>query len=104
MALSRNPLPATICSPSSNGICRGPREREAMASTRAMPPSLLVVAAFSRHAAALSWAEEQFAADYGEVALRHQYAFDHTEYYQKEMGAGLIKWLLVFERLVGADC
>lgn len=75
-----------------------------MAATRAMPPSLLIVAAFSRHEEALAWAEEQLTPDYGSVALRHQYAFDHTQYYEKEMGKGLIKRLLVFELLVASDC
>jgi hypothetical protein len=67
--------------------------------------SLLVVACFSRHAGALSWAEEQLTAAYGPIARRSvDYDFHHTRYYEPLMGPGLRKRLLVFEPLVAADC
>jgi hypothetical protein len=67
--------------------------------------SLLVVACFSRHTDALSWAEEQLAASYGPIARRSaDYDFHHTRYYEPQMGSSLRKRLLVFEPIVAADC
>jgi hypothetical protein len=67
-------------------------------------PSLLVVAAFSRHAKALDWAQERLSADYGPLALApFEYDFHHTRYYEKAMGAGLRKRLLVFDALQPPD-
>jgi hypothetical protein len=76
-----------------------------MAGVRAsVDPSLLVVAAFSRHAEALSWAEERLALAYGPVArVSSDYPFHHTEYYRPEMGAPLVKRLITYRQLVPAD-
>lgn len=75
-----------------------------MADVRPLPPSLLVVAAFSRHPEALAWAEDQLAARYGPLALRGpDFSFHHTRYYEKEMGAQLRKRLLAFTQMVPAD-
>jgi hypothetical protein len=66
---------------------------------------LLVVAAFSRHPAALAWARNRLEREYGPV-LRAGDPFDfhHTSYYEPTMGPGLRKQLLAFGRLVEADC
>lgn len=67
--------------------------------------SLLVVAAFSRHGAALDDARAALEASYGPVArVSDDFDFHHTAYYAATMGDGLRKRLLVFERLVPADC
>lgn len=74
-----------------------------------MPPSttrdaLLVVAAFSRHAAALERARERLADLFGPVAFASEpYSFHHTDYYSGSMGQGLFKQLIVFEKLVPLD-
>src|SRR6266853_180798 len=60
--------------------------------------SLLVVACFSRHPEALTWAEEQMQPMYGAIRLRSaDYDFHHTRYYEPEMGSGLRKRPVVFE-------
>lgn len=67
--------------------------------------SLLVVACFSRHPEALTWASEQLTAVYGPVALTSaDFDFHHTRYYEPTMGPGLRKRFLVFEPFVPADC
>lgn len=71
----------------------------------ATPPSLLVVACFSRHAEALAWARAQLEAVCGQVALASAvYEFHHTRYYEATMGPQLSKQLLAFARPVSADC
>jgi hypothetical protein len=63
--------------------------------------ALLVVAAFSRHEQALSWAQEHLQSYFGPLALAATpFAFHHTKYYEKTMGANLSKQLLAFEQLV----
>ena len=64
-------------------------------------PVLLLIAASSRHEAALEWAQEQSVAQYGPVALASDaFDFAETDYYTATMGAGLKKQFLAFERLV----
>ena len=67
------------------------------------PPSsvLLILAAFSRHDAALEWACQQASAQWGPIALASErFSFTDTSYYEGTMGSGLKKMLLAFERLV----
>jgi hypothetical protein len=62
---------------------------------------LLVVAASSRHAAALEWARDKLASQYGEIALLSgAFDFTETDYYTASMGADLKKQFWAFERLV----
>jgi hypothetical protein len=69
------------------------------------PPVLLMVAAFSRHDAALAWGRDRLEAAFGPLALASEpYRFHQTDYYRPTMGPDLYKQLLVFERLVAADC
>jgi hypothetical protein len=76
-----------------------------MAEPGTHPPVLLVVAAFSRHDAALRWARERLERAYGPVALAGDpFDFQHTRYYEPDMGPDLRKQLLAFECLVAADC
>ena len=75
-----------------------------MATLRLPPPALLVVAAFSRHDAALEWARQKLAARFGPIALASPpYAFHHTAYYEAQMGPGLVKLLWAFADLVPAE-
>lgn len=75
-----------------------------MGAIRKPVPSMLVVAAFSRHVEALSWAVEKLTADFGPVCLASDdFSFHHTAYYESEMGTGLRKRFLAFERLVAPD-
>jgi hypothetical protein len=67
-------------------------------------PELLVVAAFSRHEAALAWGRARLEAAFGPVALASEpFPFVHTSYYERTMGAGLIKVFLAFQELVPPD-
>jgi Domain of unknown function (DUF4416) len=76
-----------------------------MAEPRPQTPVLLVVAAFSRHADALAWGRAQLAEQYGPVGLASEpFAFHHTAYYERSMGADLHKQFFAFERLVAPDC
>jgi hypothetical protein len=76
-----------------------------MADPRVPAPVLLVVAAFSRHAAALDWGRARLEAAYGPVALASApFDFHHTTYYEPAMGPGLRKCLCAFHDLVSAEC
>ncbi len=64
-------------------------------------PVLLLLAVFSRHEIALSWARAQAESRWGPIALTSQtFSFDDTTYYEKTMGPELKKVFFVFERLV----
>ena len=68
-------------------------------------PSLLAIACFSRHPEALAWAKETLAKYFGPISLISQdFEFQHTKYYEQEMGSGLRKRLLAFQNLVPSDC
>lgn len=68
-------------------------------------PSLLVVAAFSRHASALEWARQQLQETYGLIALASpEFSFHQTTYYEATMGKDLRKQFLGFQTLVSGDC
>jgi hypothetical protein len=63
------------------------------------PPAFLLMAAFSRHAAALDWARQRAEVEWGPVGLASPlFEFSETSYYEPTMGAGLRKVLWVFER------
>lgn len=65
---------------------------------------LLVVAAFSRHTAALNWARSQLEESFGPIhPLTLEFAFTQTRYYESTMGTELRKRLYVFRNLVRAD-
>lgn len=86
----------TGCSPSPNKPLPAPRPPE---------PVLLVIATFSRHAAALDWARQWLEALFGPIALvSPAFDFHQTRYYEPTMGADLRKQFLVFESLVPPDC
>src|SRR4051794_17072701 len=75
-----------------------------MARVQRSNQSLLVIACFSRHPAALSWAAERLEQIYGPVALTSKnFDFNHTAYYEKDMGPGLLKRFVAFSNLVPAD-
>jgi hypothetical protein len=75
-----------------------------MATPSSPAPVLLVVAAFSRHAAALDWGRRCLEQTYGPVALAGEpFDFHHTAYYEATMGPHLRKRLLAFRDLVPAD-
>lgn len=76
-----------------------------MAEPRPVEPALLVVAAFSRHDAALVWAREQLESAYGSIVLTSPaFSFHHTRYYEPAMGADLKKQFVVFSKLVDPAC
>jgi Domain of unknown function (DUF4416) len=75
-----------------------------MANPRPPAPVMLVVAAFSRYAAALDWGRDHLERAYGPVALTlSPFDFHHTAYYEPAMGPGLRKCLFAFRDLVPAD-
>ena len=69
-----------------------------MARPKAPPPTLQIVAIFSRHECALDWVSQRIAQQWGSLALASP-RFDHSEtnYYAAEMGSDLIKQFLVIE-------
>jgi hypothetical protein len=70
------------------------------------PPEhvLLVVAVFSRHAEALTWARERLQSLHGPIALTSpDYEFTQTSYYEPTMGPHLIKRFHAFGTLVHPD-
>lgn len=75
-----------------------------MAEPRPPLSGLMVVAAFSRHAAALAWARARLEDRYGPVGLTSdEYVFDQTRYYESSMGGELRKLLWAFDRLLPLD-
>jgi hypothetical protein len=76
-----------------------------MADPRLPDPVALIVAAFSRYVKALDWGRAKLETVFGPVALvSPRFEFNQTRYYEATMGPGLWKQLLVFGRLVSADC
>jgi hypothetical protein len=72
-----------------------------MGDRRCHPPSLLLLAAFSRYESALDWAVRQAARHWGPVALTSEtFDFEQTSYYRQTMGDGLKKVLFAFEDLI----
>jgi hypothetical protein len=72
-----------------------------MAQPRPVADVLLIVAAFSRHAAALDWARARLEEAHGPIALASApYAFDQTHYYEPSMGSDLRKVLWAFRDLI----
>lgn len=64
-------------------------------------PALLVMAIFSRYEEALEWAKEESARPWGRIELQSEYfPFEHTSYYQPQMGSGLKLQLIAFEKLI----
>jgi len=70
-----------------------------MGQVAAHSPALLILAAFSRHEAALRWAGDRAIEAFGPVALRSEvFAFTETDYYRAAMGPDLLKTFFCFER------
>jgi hypothetical protein len=72
-----------------------------MAEIQPHRPVLLILAAFSRHSAALDWARQTAEDAWGPIALESE-RFEHREttYYEATMGADLRKTFFAFERLI----
>jgi len=63
------------------------------------PPVMLLLAAFSRHEAALDWARRKAVEAWGAVRLESpRFDFAETHYYDASMGPGLKKAFFAFER------
>lgn len=63
-------------------------------------PVLPLLAAFSRHEAALDWARARAVETWGDVALASPaFDFHETDYYEAAMGRGLRKVFFAFARL-----
>lgn len=76
-----------------------------MADVRVPDPVLLVIAAFSRHVAALDEVRRRLEAIHGPVALASRdFDFHQTRYYEPTMGAGLRKRFLAFREVVAPEC
>ena len=68
-------------------------------------PVMLLLAVFSRHEDALDWARDWAIRNWGPLALESpRFPFEETAYYEQDMGSGLMKTFLVFERLVDPAC
>jgi hypothetical protein len=80
---------------------RSNEDKPSMGEPRPAPPALLVVAAFSRHAAALGCARGALEDAFGPVArVSDVLPFDQTDYYAATMGSGLGKQFFTFGRLL----
>jgi hypothetical protein len=66
-------------------------------------PVLLIIAASSRHDAAMSWFRDRVVSRHGPIALTSEaFAFTETDYYTSTMGAGLQKQFVALQRLIDA--
>lgn len=69
-----------------------------MGETKNFPPCLQLVAAFSRHEAALEWLWKKVQESFGSIAvLSPKFAFIESEYYRPTMGVGLNKQFALLE-------
>ena len=67
-------------------------------------PVKLIVGMLSRREELLSAAAERLAREYGPIDLRSEVSgFDATDYYAAEMGTGLLRQFLAFERLISPE-
>lgn len=72
-----------------------------MGEIQTIRPVLRIAAITSGDRAALDWSMNRAVADWGEPILRSPvFAFDQTTYYEAEMGTGLQKQLVAFDRLM----
>lgn len=70
-----------------------------MGQPTAHSPVLLLLAAFSRHGAALDWARARAAETWGPIAQESPvFDFAETDYYEATMGPGLSKQFFTFVR------
>lgn len=68
-----------------------------MGIPHAHPPTLLLMAAFSRYAEALEWARRRAEERFGPIALASPlFDFDQTDYYNADMGTSLKKCFWAF--------
>jgi len=75
-----------------------------MGITTPSPAVLRLLAAFSRHDAALDWARETSAEKWGTIALESpRFEFNETDFYQEQMGVEIRKTFFVFEALMEPD-
>jgi hypothetical protein len=64
-------------------------------------PTLFILAAFSRHEAALTWAMDRAVTTWGKIALASpRFSFAETDYYQPTMGPDIQKCFWAFEHLI----
>jgi len=62
-------------------------------------PALLLIAAFSRHDAALDWARDRAVEAFGSIGLESPvFEFSQTDYYEPTMGPELKKVFFTFDR------
>jgi hypothetical protein len=75
-----------------------------MGETRPPQPATLVVGMLTAFPPLFDAAEEILAREYGPVALRSDlFDFNFTQYYEAEMGKGIKRKFLAFERLIQPD-
>lgn len=75
-----------------------------MGSVRRHRPVLLIVAAFSRHPAALEWGREQVTGRWGQIRLvSPRFEFVESAYYERQMGADLRKEFYALETLMAPE-
>jgi hypothetical protein len=67
-------------------------------------PVLLILAAFTRHQPALTWAEQRAVSAFGPIALTSPaFHFAETAYYEPTMGSELLKQFWAMERLIDPE-
>jgi Domain of unknown function (DUF4416) len=72
-----------------------------MGQIHAPEPVLLIIAATSRHDAALEWGRKKCVESFGSIrSLSPAFDFTETEYYAATMGPGLKKQFFAFEQLI----
>lgn len=72
-----------------------------MGSVHSPSPVLLLVAAFSRHEAALDWGRRRVSEAWGPIALASpSFAFQETTYYEPTMGTGIRKCFWACRQLI----
>lgn len=75
-----------------------------MGQARQHVPVLRLVAVFSRHEAAFTWAHEQLSRVWGPVVLTSpRFPFEQTAYYEPTMGPGLQKQFWAYEQLAAPE-
>ncbi|MFW5930593.1 MAG: DUF4416 family protein [Desulfosalsimonas sp.] len=74
-------------------------------SRPALPePAKLVIGAFTAEPDLIEPVARRLSEKFGDIDLTSNwFRFDYTDYYEKEMGAGLLRRMMAFKTLVGQD-
>lgn len=80
------------------------RKAEAMSRPKPPKPAKLIIGAFMRDKTLIEPVARRLVEQYGQIDLISGWlSFDYTDYYTPEMGPGLVRRMMAFEKLIDQD-